>query len=89
MCETGLVNSGEAHADITLKLLEEVLWSDRWRGLVRREITKHALSRKETFLKARLTASWRTTLSGPLRSRQNAVDSLWQEIKSMEDRAQL
>ena len=64
MCETGFVNSEEAHANITLKLLEEALWSDKWRGFVRREITKHTPTHKETFLKARRTASWRTTLDG-------------------------
>jgi MoaA/NifB/PqqE/SkfB family radical SAM enzyme len=46
----------EGSAAITLNLLEQALLSDRLRGVVMNEITKHILTRKDTFLDLRRPA---------------------------------
>ena len=40
-------------AAITLNLLEQALLSDAWRGIIIKEVTRHILTRKNTFLNRR------------------------------------
>jgi MoaA/NifB/PqqE/SkfB family radical SAM enzyme len=46
----------EGSASITLNLLEQALISDTWRGIVMKGVTKHILTRKDTFIDTRRPA---------------------------------